>query len=264
MPTSSKLIRIAAVAVLSATAVLLSGCETTPEQDPTVQKLTELDSRLLRIERLLSNQSLLDQSQRVDAMQNDLRSIRGAIEELQHNVERSQTQQREMYGDLDKRLQALEGHAGIAPAVAAAGVGASVAAAGASAAVDGGDKAAYQAAFDLLRDGKYPEAITALKAFQSAYPQSPLNDNAHYWLGRAYFVQKDYTSSLASFKRMLEKYPESRNVPDALLRIGYCQSELKNWSEAKAALNRTVREFADTPSARLATQQLAKLEADGH
>jgi hypothetical protein len=61
--------------VLLAAAFLAAACVTTPpEQDPVVQRLTELDGRLLRIERILSNQSLLEQSQRVDALFNELRT----------------------------------------------------------------------------------------------------------------------------------------------------------------------------------------------
>ncbi len=44
------------VGLIAAAAAVLSGCVTTPpEADPTVQKLSELDSRLLRIERVLAN-----------------------------------------------------------------------------------------------------------------------------------------------------------------------------------------------------------------
>jgi hypothetical protein len=60
-------------------AIVLAGCATTPEQDPVVQKLTELDSRLLRIERVLANQSLLDLSQRIEASQNEARILRGQL-----------------------------------------------------------------------------------------------------------------------------------------------------------------------------------------
>jgi tol-pal system protein YbgF len=242
--------------------MLLSGCMTTPEQDPTVQKLTELDGRLLRIERVMTNQSLLDQSQRVDSIQNELRAIRGSIEELQHTLTTTQKQQREMYDDLNKRMQALEGNPSAAGAAAGSVTGA--VAGGTAAAASQDDRAAYQAAFELLKDGKYADAIQAFKRFQSAFPMSQLLDNAQYWLGEAYYVTKDYPSSLAAFKQVVEKYPESRKVPDALLKIGYCEYELKNWGQSKTALNRVTREFGDTPSAKLAAQRLAKIESEGH
>lgn len=111
-----------------------------------VQKLTELDGRLLRIERVLANNSLLDLSQRIEAAQAETRALRGQLDELQHQVQKTQDQQRDMYGDVDRRLAALEG-GGARPS------------AGNSGATDlpvpqGDDRANYQAAFDLLKDRK--------------------------------------------------------------------------------------------------------------
>src|SRR5262245_63615243 len=79
--------------VFAAAAAVLAGCATTPpEEDPVVQKLTELDSRLLRLERVLANQSLLDLSQRIEAAQAETRTMRGQLEELQHSLTKSQDQ----------------------------------------------------------------------------------------------------------------------------------------------------------------------------
>jgi len=235
-------------------AVLATACVTTPpEQDPTVQRLTEMDGRLLRIERILSNQSLLEQSQRVDAVFNEVRGLRGQIEQLQHNQDTARTQQRELYADFDRRLQAVETR-GAAPAASAP-----------SAAVAAGDDdaAAYKKAFDLLKDGKYLESSAAFTQFLSAYPQSSLIDNAHYWLGEAHYVGKDFNAALRSFRTVVEKYPDSRKLPDAWLKIGYCQYELKNWKESRDALKRVMQFGTDTPAAKLAEQRLAKLQAEG-
>src|SRR5262245_55808669 len=80
----------------------LCGCATTPpEADPVVQKLNELDGRLLRIERVLANQSLLDLSQRIEAAQAEARTLRGQLDEVQHALTKAQEQQREMYTDVD-------------------------------------------------------------------------------------------------------------------------------------------------------------------
>jgi tol-pal system protein YbgF len=227
---------------------------TAPEQDPMVQRMAEMDGRLLRIERILSNQSLLEQSQRVDSLLTEVRGLRGQIETLQHNQDSAKTQQRDLYADLDKRLQAVEGRGALAPAVA--GVGAAVAAED--------DAAAYKKAFDLLKDGKYGESSAAFTQFINNYPQSSLIDNAHYWQGEAYYVGKDFTAALRSFKTVVEKYPDSRKLPDAWLKIGYCQYELKNWKESRDALNRVMKISADSQAAKLAEQRLAKLKAEGH
>ena len=247
------------VALVIAGAAVLTGCVTVPpEEDPVVQKLTELDSRLLRLERVLANQSLLDLSQRIEAAQAEARVLRGRIDELQHSLNQAQTQQREMYSDVDRRLAALEGSP--RGGGAAGGV---VPSAGGLPVPQGDDRANYQAAFDLLKDAKYPEAINAFKQYLSSFPNSALADNAQYWLGEAHYVTKQYQDALRDFRTVVEKYPESRKIPDALLKIGYCNYELKNWGEARAALSQVVQRFGDTTAARLASQRLAKLDSEG-
>jgi tol-pal system protein YbgF len=247
---------------------LLVGCATpSPEQDPVVQRLTELDGRLLRIERILSNQSLLEQAQRTDALTNDIRTLRGQVEQLQHAEEIARTQQRDLYADLDRRLQALESRGAAAPAAAAATggvVAATAAAAAAAAAAADDDATAYKKAFDLLKDGKYNEATAAFTHFISTYPQSALLDNAYYWSGEARYVGKDFAAAMKNFKTVVDKFPDSRKLADAWLKIGYCNYELKNWKESRDALKKVTQIAADTPTGKLAEQRLAKLQAEGH
>lgn len=239
-----------ASALCITTALLLAGCVTPREQDPTWQKLNEVDGRVLRIERVLNNQSLLAMSQRNDQLQTELRQLRGQLEELQHSVDTARNQQRDLYADLDKRLQALESARNTAGAAAPATPSAS-------------DNDAYQAAFNLLKSGKYADAINAFSQFMAQYPQSPLLDNAQYWMGEARYVSKDFAQALRNFQTVLDKYPTSAKAPDALLKLGYCQYELKNFKDARASLNRVVTQYADSNAAKLAQQRLAKMSADG-
>jgi tol-pal system protein YbgF len=243
--------------VLVGAVAVLAGCATTPpEADPVVQKLSELDGRLLRIERVLANQSLLDLSQRIEASQNDVRVLRGQLEELQHAATKSQDQQRELYGDLDRRMAAMEGGA-------TAGAVSATTQSGGLPIPQGDDRANYQAAFDLLKDGKYTEAAAAFKQFLATFPNSQLLDNAQYWLGESHYVTKQYPDALRAFHTVVEKYPDSRKLPDALLKIGYCNYELKNWGEARAALDQVVKQYSDTTAGRLARERLAKMQSEG-
>ncbi len=129
---------------------------------------------------------------------------------------------------------------------------------------DGGDKANYQAALGLLKDSRYDEAIAAFEQFLRAFPDSSLADNAQYWLGEAYYVNRNFTAALAAFQGVIDKYPQSRKVGDAMLKIGYCDYELKQWDLAKQVLTNVVAQFADTPAGNLAKQRLDRLAAEGH
>jgi tol-pal system protein YbgF len=238
-------------------ATLAAGCATTPEEDPMVTKMNDLDRRLEKIERVLSNQSLLDLSQQLQTLQTDVRTLRGELEELQHSSVGVKDQQRGLYADIDKRLQALEAGAPVA-AVAAAGES------GTLPVPTGSDRMNYQAAFELLKSGQYEKATTAFQQFLVTFPNSALADNAQYWLGESYYVTRRYDDALKSFRTVVDKYPQSRKLPDAWLKIGYTQYEMKAWKPAREALTRVQREFPDSTAAPEAAKRLERMKSEGH
>jgi tol-pal system protein YbgF len=250
----------------------LGGCASTPpEEDPVQIKLKELDTRLVRIERVMANQSLLDVSNQLEALRSDVRSMHNDVDQLSKALESGHKQQRDMYADLDQRLKNLESRGGTAsagsaapPPAYAASVAASAASAGAGAADSGEDKLAYQTAFNLLKDGQYDRAIVAFQKFLVTYPESSLADNAQYWLGEAYYVNKAYPEAEAAFQRVVDKYPQSRKLGDALLKIGFCRYETKQFQSAREVLGQVLTRFPDTPAARLAQQRLDKMSAEKH
>jgi tol-pal system protein YbgF len=235
----------------------LAGCATTPpEEDPVQIKLNDLDTRLARIERVVANQSLLDMSNQIEALRTDVRAMHNDVDVLNHTLEANRKQQHDLYADLDQRLKALETRGVVA--------GAGGAAAGAAAGADAGDKASYQAAFDLLKNTQIDQAIAAFQNFLNTYPNSQLADNAQYWLGEAYYVNKAYPDALASFQKVVENYPGSRKLPDAQVKIGYCDYELKQFPAARDALAQVVAKYPDAPAAKLAQARLEKMSSEGH
>ena len=89
-------------------------------------------------------------------------------------------------------------------------------------------------------------------------------DNALYWLGESYYVNKSFWESLAAFQHVVENFPASRKLPDALLKIGYCDYELREFSAARDALTHVITKFPDSPTAQLAQQRLDKMMAEKH
>ncbi|HEY2592114.1 MAG TPA: YbgF trimerization domain-containing protein, partial [Steroidobacteraceae bacterium] len=127
------IVHAAAAGLLAVPFFLLAGCATSPEDDQVLQgKLTDLDGRVARVERVISNQSLLSMEQQVDSLQEQVREQRGRIDELENMNEALQKQQRALYSDLDKRISqgGAAGSAG-APGPGAPGPGAPQGSAGA-------------------------------------------------------------------------------------------------------------------------------------
>lgn len=251
-------------AVVTIVALLAGGCDmmVAPEDDPTYLRVTELDNRVDRIERVVDNEGLVNLLSRLDALQADVAALRNDVETLQYQVEQSGGRQRELYLDLDRRLQTIE-QTGVAAA------GATVLEGGALAPgelpVPGGtDRANYQASFELLKQGRYDEASRALQQFMVAFPNSEYADNAQYWLAETYYVTQDYRRALREFQVVLDRYPESRKLPDALLKIGFCNYELKRWDGARTALSTVAEQYPETTAARLANQRLDRIKSEGN
>jgi tol-pal system protein YbgF len=240
---------------LAIATLALAGCESTPAQpDPTVVKLNDVDERLGRVEHV--NQGLLQLSQRLDAIEAQMRLLRGELEELQNGNDMLRKQQRDLYADLDRRLSALQ-----AGPKSAAGPGDGSGGGGAD---GGGEQAAYTHAFDALKTTDYASAITRFRDFLRSYPQSQLAGNAQYWLGEAYYVTHDYDNAAASFRAVGEQYPQSPKVPDAMLKLGLTQIDQKKTADARTTLKQVLQRFPGTDAARLAASRLQNLPPDEH
>jgi tol-pal system protein YbgF len=119
----------------------------------------------------------------------------------------------------------------------------------------------YAQSFDALKAGSYSVAITGFKDFLNNYPSSPLAENAQYWLGEAYYVTHDLDAAAGAFRNVMQKWPNSRKTPDAMLKLGYTQLDQKKVSEGRATLSQVVQKFPGTDAAKLATEKLQRTPA---
>ncbi len=245
---------ILTVAALGAT-LALGGCATTPKVDPVLTKLTELEDRLVAIERVVNNQSLVGLQGQLDQLREDMRSVRGTAEQVQFENEAASKRQRTQYIDLDGRIAKLEKGGAAFPSVSLSGANSPSAA--------GGERQGYEAAFELLKSGRYDEAKAAFSDYTAAYPTGTFSDNANFWLAEAHYVTGDYPAALAQFQKVITDFPQSSKVADAWMKVGYCQYELQAYDEARTALEAVVNSYPDTTPARLAQQRLQQMAGEG-
>jgi len=247
--------RVAALCAVAAGSYVLLGCAVSPEEDPVYIRMNDLDARVQRIERVVTNQSLIEMAQRIDALQAELRAMRGEVEVLQNQSEGGKTQTRSLYGDLEKRIAALETLGGVAPGGSSAG---SVAP---PAVISGGgaEQGSYDAAFNALKGTDYARAIAGFKNFLSTYPSSPLASNAQYWLGEAYYVNREYPNAITAFQKVISDWPDSRKAPDALVKVGFTQAALGKNAEARVTLENVSRRYPGTEAAALAADRLKRM-----
>lgn len=229
-----------------------------------------LEERVAQLEKRLSGNTLMEMYKRMEQLQAEVLKLRGENEELAHQLEELKKQQQTMYIDLDQRVQGLSAGGSGAPQVpfdeSASPDGVApedaTAAQPAPAGDPGNRQAAYQKAFNTLKEGKYPEAIKEFKNFIAAYPTGDYADNAHYWLAEAYYVSRDFNASREIFRKLIKDFPQSAKVPDALLKIGFIEYETGQKANAKELLSEVVKRYPDSSAAKLAEKRLDKLRQE--
>ncbi|HVY65143.1 MAG TPA: tol-pal system protein YbgF [Gammaproteobacteria bacterium] len=257
------------IALLVAAGCGYGGTLLAARENPLELKVEDLEARLIRIERVLDNQSLIQLATEVQKLRAENQALRGELDKLRYDSTNSDNRQRELYVDLDRRLQNLEAapRAAVVPAPVAAPPAATAgtqapapsAAPPPPARPIGSDQQNYQAAFDLIQARKYEDAGRAFRDFLTAFPQSPLADNAQYWLAETHYVRRQFKEALPEFQKVTTQYPQAAKMPDALLKIGYCQIELGDKAAARVSLQQVMKQFPDTTAARLASQRLEQL-----
>jgi len=114
----------------------------------------------------------------------------------------------------------------------------------------------YRAAVELVKAGKYDDALAALRGFIAGHPRHDYADNAQYWIGEVFYAQKDYPRALSEFRKVVEVYPRGNKVPDALLKVGYCYQALGQGEKAHAMLEQVVNLYPKSEPAALAARRL--------
>jgi len=125
------------------------------------------------------------------------------------------------------------------------------------------EKAAYQLAFDSLKEGRYKKAKEQFNKFLKDYPDSIYAGNAQYWLGEANYVTRNFTQAVEEFNQVLKLYPASSKIPDAMLKLGYTHYELKQYSQARTVLQELRKLHPNSTAARLAGKRLDRMRKEG-
>lgn len=239
----------------------LAGCQTTPpEEEPAFLKATAVEARAVAVEGRAQAiedrvavverqaQALLDLQRQLDRQTAELRSLRGEMEQLQDALRKGSDDQRNLLVDMDRRLAALESPAVVPPAATP------------PVAAERGDEADYQAALGRLRSKDYRGAAAAFRDFPDRHPDSALRDSARFWLGEIHLVEGREQEALEVFQSLARDFPQSKRVPDALLKAGNCQVQLRQWTGARKTFRRLVAEFPGTPAAKEAAARLATFD----
>lgn len=101
----------------------------------------------------------------------------------------------------------------------------------------------YDFAYKLLVQAEYDRAAAAFKEFTEAHPKNPLVSNAQFWLGRTYFVRKDYATAAKIFVENYQTLPKGAKAPDSLAGLGMALVRLDKRKVACTTFDKFMAEF---------------------
>ncbi len=198
-------------------------------------------------------------SQKVDAMGDDVRSLKDTINDLNGRLERMDAK----LTDLKNQIQ-IQQNPPPAPGSAPTGSGPG-ATPGSQAGVGGMPPAgmsAEKAYTDAMRDKQTGNVDLALKEFKdylTYFPGTELAPNAQYYIGEIGYNKGDYNGAIQSFDAVLERYPENSKTGDSHYMKGLALIKGGQRNRAVQEFRALVNNYPRTENARRAQAQLKQL-----
>lgn len=258
---------LAGVGLLSL--VLAGGAQAGKEEDA-------MRERIAKLERTLSSSALLDMAKQLEALQQEVRQLRGDLENQGHTVEQLRKGQREAYMDADRRLSALEqGHGGAAggavepplPTADAPPTDTGIAGkpsdqsfvvnpeqtpTSPNAAAEPGMEpgvASPGVAPNRVATVVAPAAAAAPAATANVARSDTPESEAAYKEAFAVLKAGQYDQSIKAFGLYLQKYPQSQYADNAQYWIGESHYVLRQYEPAIAQYQKVISGFPDSPKA---------------
>lgn len=177
---------------------------------------------------------LVDLINRVGALEEENRQLRGELEETHHEIGVLSQKLDTLNADIDYRINNPEssstsssGSLERTPASKEKDTSGS----------SSNAKEAYEKARSLLEQGEYETAEKEFLAFVEGHPKDELTGAAQYWLGVTFFVRGQFEKAAANFAKGIKNYPKSSKVSDSLLKLAKSLAALDRKADACTTLD---------------------------
>lgn len=239
----------------------------------------ELSTRINQLENALKAQSLLEVLNQVEALQAEMRKLRGQQEVLANAIETAVRRQRDMYIDVDSRIKRVEAAAAAPAAPPAAvpapgsGSGPGSVPGGAPTAVPGpgpGSVVSPGAAASTVAPASTPPtstppasapttatATTATPTAPDALAEQRAYDSAHQ-LRRI----GNYAGAISAFQAFVKAWPKSRLAPAAQYWIGDSHFNLREYRMAISSQRQLIATWPDNEKVPDALLNIASSQAE--
>jgi tol-pal system protein YbgF len=121
------------------------------------------------------------------------------------------------------------------------------------------EKALYEQGQEEYLRGEYELARMGYRQLIESFPESPLADDALYWIGESFMADTQPDSARTTFDQALREYPDSNRTAATLFKLAILDIEAENNETARILLERIQTDYPDSPEAEQAALRLAEM-----
>jgi len=125
------------------------------------------------------------------------------------------------------------------------------------------EQQSLQRAVKHIDEQQYDQATRVLIVLLRSNPHSAIADEAWFWLGEARYLLGAFSEAVEAFETLLLYFVDSRLVPNAKLKLGLTQIELRQFEAARTTLNELLSEKVDDQIKLTAQKALGRVDAAG-
>jgi TolA-binding protein len=222
-------------------------------------RLDEIDKRdkeykeqVVRLKKVLDEATGLltrnsaDVGAKVAKGEQDIASLQGRIDEMQHAQEVAARQSADEHNRFETRLGTLEQTATkivdkVAPTMP-----------------DDKD-ALWTQAGQRLASGQRDDGRRFYRVFIQRFPQDPRAPQAYLAIGMSFVQESKYPNAAAEFQKVLDTFPKSPEVPEAMWQLARAFTELKFCTDARSLLTDLTKRYAHSSRASDAKDEIKRI-----
>lgn len=244
--------------ILLASVIVSLSCMAAEKRAPVSEPAdTQIEQRVENLERFLQNQGLVGMLQQLQALQSEVSQLRGQIEVNSHELEKLQERQRNLYDDLERRMQKLNGTVAsttpptdeeappletITPSEPVAPIAGNQAETSLTVENTGPNPASTEQPAEVA----IAELPTSTQVIESPAPEDPLKAQAEYQQAFNLLKQAQYDQAITAFDNFLRKYPASQYSANAQYWMGEAHYVARRFNEAITEYMKLVTNYPES------------------
>jgi tol-pal system protein YbgF len=117
----------------------------------------------------------------------------------------------------------------------------------------------YNTALADFTAGQWALCIDGFNTYLRSFARTDLGDDAQWYVGECYHQDGKFAEAIDAYNRVIQNYPKGDRVPDAYYKRGIALSATGQTDRARESFETLMKSYPDHDMARMAKQQLDRL-----